>query len=75
MVLSNIVHPCCKVFFTFKRKEYLKSQFDMNNLSLQNRRNLSTYDDISIVQVYYGLPEFKLFTADVVMTWQEIVSK
>lgn len=40
-----------------------------------NRKNLSTFDDIAIVHIYYPLVESTLFRADVLMTWQEIVSK
>lgn len=39
-----------------------------------NRKNLSTYDDIAIVQIYYPIVDTTLFSADVLMTWQEIVS-
>lgn len=40
-----------------------------------NRKNLSTYEDIAIVHIYYPLVESTLFRADVLMTWQEIVSR
>lgn len=43
--------------------------------SISFRRNLSTFNDIATVHIYYALAESTLFTADVLMTWQEIVSK
>lgn len=39
------------------------------------RKNLSTFDKISIVRVYYPFIASTLYQTDVVMTWQEIVSK
>lgn len=74
-VSSTTNHQCCKFSAPFKKSHVFEISISYEQIYLQNRRNLSTYDDISIVQVYYGLPESKLFTADVLMTWQEIVSK
>lgn len=41
---------------------------------VRNRKNLSTFQDISIVHIYFPIIESTLFRADVLMTWQEIVS-
>lgn len=39
------------------------------------RQNLTTLEDISIIRVYFPRIESTLYTADVLMTWQEILSK
>lgn len=39
------------------------------------RENLTTFNDISVVHVFYPFSSTTLFRADVVLTWQEIVSK
>lgn len=40
-----------------------------------DRDNLLETNDLAVVQIYYPMVETTLFMADVVMTWQEIVSK
>ncbi|XP_055304381.1 pickpocket protein 28-like [Sitodiplosis mosellana] len=65
---------CSKTYF-----RVLPSYFELNKKGLEANnmplmKNLSTYDNIAIVQIYYPLGESTLFSADVLMTWQEIVS-
>lgn len=40
-----------------------------------SRKNLSTFKDISIGRIFFPMPTSTLYHTDVVMTWQEIVSK
>lgn len=70
--LPQVTCPYCK----YHVLNFWNLQFKSSpSLFICNRKNLSTYDDISIVHIYYPLVESTLFSADVLMTWQEIVSK
>lgn len=73
---KTALHIYCKcVGLIFTKYIVLITEFQRFVTFLSNRRNLSTFQDISVVNIYFPILDSTLFHADVLMTWQEIVSK